>query len=116
MVFKCLFFSPFCDSFKIITFLSDFKIFNGFFETHFLKKLWFILFSVFITFWNENDDEIKEEYISTQYPNPADIEKTLEMNGLINNCKCYGGAFDYFEVTKVERLVLAEEDDRTPSP
>jgi hypothetical protein len=61
-----------------------------------------VWFSVLITFWNENDDEIKEEYISTQYPNPADIEKTLEMNGLINNCKCYGGAFDYFEVTKVE--------------
>lgn len=61
-----------------------------------------VWFSVLITFWNENDDKVKDEYILTQYPGISDIEQTLESNGMIDNCKCYGGAFDYFEVTKVE--------------
>ena len=61
-----------------------------------------VWFSVLITFWNDDNDTIKEASFLTQYPGSYDIEQTLHRNALIDNCKDYDGEFDYFEITKVE--------------
>jgi len=60
-----------------------------------------IWFDILITFWNEDNDKIKEVSFTTQYPNACDIDQTLQQNGLIKNCKDYDGDFDYYEVSKI---------------
>jgi len=61
-----------------------------------------IWFDVLITFWNENNDTIKEVSFLTQYPNEKDIFDSMCVNGTIDHCKDFGGDFDNFELTKIK--------------
>ena len=63
-----------------------------------------IWFNVLITFWNDDNDKIKEERFTTQYPNSCDIEQTMEMNGLLDNLTSEYGDFDNLEITSVKEI------------
>jgi hypothetical protein len=63
-----------------------------------------IWFDVLITFWNDDNDKIKEESFITQYPNYFDIEQTMEMNGLLDNLTSEYGEFDNLEITSVKQI------------
>jgi hypothetical protein len=62
-----------------------------------------IWFDVLITFWNDDNDLIKEHSFQTQYPGAYDICDTLEAHGEMD-LKNYGGDFDNYEVTKVTKI------------
>jgi hypothetical protein len=62
-----------------------------------LNDIWF---DINITFWNEDNDDIKEVTIVTQYPSNDDIWDTLKHKDLISYLKDYGGEFDEYEVKR----------------
>jgi len=52
-----------------------------------------------ITFWNEDNEEIKEISLITSYPTYEEVEETLYDKNL-NDFKSDGGEFDFFEITE----------------
>ncbi len=52
-----------------------------------------------ITFWNEDNEEIKEISLITSYPTYEEVEETLYDENL-NDFKSDGGKFDFFEITE----------------
>jgi hypothetical protein len=52
-----------------------------------------------ITFWNEDNEEIKEISLITSYPTYEEVEETLYDKNL-NDFKSDGGKFDFFEITE----------------
>jgi len=57
------------------------------------------LYDLKITFWNEDNDETLTHSLLTSYPSYEDVEETMDMNGMSDNLKTYGGKYDFFEIT-----------------
>jgi hypothetical protein len=53
-----------------------------------------------ITFWNKDNDETLTQSLLTSYPSYEDVEETMDMNGMSDKLKTYGGEYDFFEITK----------------
>jgi hypothetical protein len=64
-----------------------------------------IWFDVLITYWNDDNDDIKEVSFITQYPGAFDIQQKIYDHGDDycggDNLKEFGGDFDNYEVTKI---------------
>jgi hypothetical protein len=58
-----------------------------------------VTYELKITFWNEDNKEIKEISLITSYPTYEEVEETLYDKNL-NDFKSDGGKFDFFEITE----------------
>lgn len=58
-----------------------------------------VTYELKITFWNEDNEEIKEISLITSYSTYEEVEETLYDKNL-NDFKSDGGKFDFFEITE----------------
>ena len=64
-------------------------------------------FNVLITYWNEDNDDIKEVSFATQYPSEYDVWTSVENceDAGGDNLKQNGGDYDYYEITTIDFVV-----------